>query len=108
MVKCRLRSGVWMVLATSLGACGAIDPYIYTPHEFDRNSPTFNKPPKDRDEVTICYNGIATSRGNGRRAGAAGMRQVRQDGAPQSRAFGDCPLLTPVEARFACVKAQAE
>lgn len=108
MVKCRLRSGVWMVLATSLGACGAIDPYIYTPHEFDRNSPTFNKPPKDRDEVTICYNGIATSEATVAELAQQECAKFGKTACREGRRFGNCPLLTPVEARFACVKAQAE
>ena len=86
-----------MALAIGPGACGAVDPYLYKADEFDRNSLTFNKQPADRDEATICHNGIFTS-------GAV----VAEMAARECGKFGKCPLLTPVEARFACRKSDAE
>ena len=74
-----------MALAIGPGACGAVDPYLYKADEFDRNSPTFNKQPADRDEATICYNGIVTSEAVVAEMAATGMRQVRQDGTSPRR-----------------------
>ena len=36
-------------------------PYVYKKDEFKRTAETFNKEPTDRDEVTICYNGMGTT-----------------------------------------------
>jgi hypothetical protein len=41
MTTHRLRRRLWMTLAIGLADCGAVDPYVYNPDEFNRNSPTF-------------------------------------------------------------------
>ena len=103
-----LRRGLSIMLAVGSGACGSVDPYVYKPDEFDRNSPTFNKQPADREEVTICYNAIITS------DAAVGEMAERECGKfgktarHRGDAFGKCPLLSPVHAHFACIKPDAE
>jgi hypothetical protein len=103
-----LRRRLWMALAIGLAACGAVDPYVYKPDEFNRNSPTFNKQPADRDEATICYNGVGTS--DATVAGLAEQECAKfgKTARLEGETFGNCPLLTPVEARFACVRTDAE
>ena len=103
-----LRPCLLIALAIGPGACGSVDPYLYKAYEFDRNSPTFNKQPADRDEATICYNGIVSSE-----AAVAGMAATEcgkfgKTAHRQGEAFGKCALLTPIEARFACLKSDAK
>jgi hypothetical protein len=103
-----VRPGLWIAVVTALAGCGATDAYVYKKDEFDRDAKTFNKEPKDRNEVTICYNGVGTS--DKRVADMAEQECVKfgKTARPENEVFGDCPLLTPIEARFACVKADAQ
>lgn len=103
-----LRPWLLIALAIGPGACGAVDPYLYKADEFDRNSPTFNKQPADRDEATICYNGIVASEAVVAEMAARECGKFGKTAHRQGEAFGRCPLLTPVEARFACLNSDAE
>jgi hypothetical protein len=69
---------------------------------------TFNKEPEDRGEVTICYNGVGTS--DKRLADMAGQDCAKfgKTARREEETFGVCPLLTPIEARFACVEADGQ
>ena len=101
----RLRSVFQIAVVATLAACGATEPYVYKKDEFNRNAKTFNKEPEDRSEVTICYNDLGTS---GKRVANMAEEECAKFGKTAGRdheTFGACPLLTPVEARFACVKA---
>ena len=95
------RSLPLVVLAVTLAAsgCGGTDAYVFQKKEFDRNRPDFGKPPTDRSELTICYNGAGTS--DGRVARMAGRFGKRAEAAGES--FGECPLLVPVAAHFTCL-----
>jgi hypothetical protein len=103
-----VRPGLWIAVVTALAGCGATDAYVYKKDEFDRDAKTFNKEPKDRNEVTICYNSVGTS--DKRVSDIAEQECVKfgKTARRENEVFGDCPLLTPIEARFACVKADGQ
>ena len=103
-----MRPGLWIGVAAALAGCGATDAYVYKKDEFNRNSKTFNKEPEDRSEVTICYNGLGTS---DKPVATMAEEECAKFGKTAHRdheTFGVCPLLAPVEARFACVKADGQ
>jgi hypothetical protein len=86
-----------------LGGCGATDPYIYKPREFDRRAPDFNKPITDRREVTLCYTAIGTTDRTLLRMAEEECARFGKRAEARSETFGPCPLLTPIAATFACV-----
>lgn len=96
------------MLAVGSGACGSADPYVYKHDEFDRNSPTFNKQPADRNEVTICYNAIVASHARLLEMAEQECGKFGKTARRQGESFGRCPLLTPVEGHFACTMSDAE
>ncbi len=49
------------LLAFAAAGCGLTDPYVFKADEFNRESPTFNKPLQDGQPVSICYNGFGTT-----------------------------------------------
>jgi hypothetical protein len=78
--------------------------YIYKEGEFNRNALDFNKEPKDRDKLTICYNKSDTS-----------PQDVLDMAKDECGKFGKsakfinqdrltCPLMNPIAANFTCVK----
>ena len=105
MTMRRVRSGLQIAVVVAVTGCGVTEPYAYKKDEFNRNAKTFNKEPEDRSEVTICYNGLGTS---DKRVANMAEEECAKFGKTARRGhetFGVCPILTPVEARFACVKA---
>ena len=108
MTMRRVRSGFHIAVVAALAGCGATEPYVYKKDEFNRNSKTFNKEPEDRSEVTICYNGVGTS--DKRLADMAGQDCAKfgKTARREEETFGVCPLLTPIEARFACIEADGQ
>lgn len=84
--------------------CGAADPYIYKKNEFDRESATFNKEPEDLSEVTVCYLSANTAFSTVTRMAEERCAQFGKEARFVGSGYGDCPLLTPTGARFACVK----
>lgn len=90
------------VLALAVSGCGSTDPYIYKQHEFNRNEKDFNKPVTDRDGVTFCYNGYANTDAQITRLAENECARFGKLAIRQEETFGDCPMLTPVQARFAC------
>ncbi|QLH40244.1 MAG: hypothetical protein HWD60_16665 [Defluviicoccus sp.] len=99
-VPCRVL-GILLVLAAA--GCGATDPYIYKFDEFNRGAKDFNVPVTDRDSVTICYNGVGTTDAQIARMAETECEQFGKVALRQLETFGNCPMFTPVEARFACL-----
>jgi hypothetical protein len=91
-----------VALALAVGSCGATEPYIYKHDEFNRSAEDFNKPLTDRNGVTICYNGIGTTDAEVARIAGNECARFGKFARFQEATFGDCPMLTPVQARFAC------
>lgn len=100
-----LRSLPLVVLAVTLAAsgCGGTDAYVFQKKEFDRNRPDFGKPPTDRSELTICYNGAGTSDGRVARMADEECGRFGKRAEAAGESFGECPLLVPVAAHFTCL-----
>ena len=107
----RLPSWLCLVLAVALAptltlgvaGCEATGPYVYKKDEFKRTAETFNKEPTDRDEVTICYNGLGTTDKQVETIAQQECGKFAKQALATGATFGVCPLMTPVEAQFACV-----
>ena len=80
-----------------------MDPYVYTAEEFNRNAPTFRKEPADRDQVTVCFSGLAASKATVDSMAAAACEKYGKVARNRRHSIGLCPLLTPWEAQFDCV-----
>ena len=85
-------------------SCVTGDPYIFKYGEFNRASPNFNKTPKDRKNVKICYNNASSDLSflqamAGKECGLYG-RVAKFD----KEDFLHCPISTPSGATFLCVK----
>jgi len=85
-----------------LAACGATEPYVFKPDEFDRTSSDFNQPVVDRDSVTICFNGWVTDDPEVAAIAQAECGKFGKTARARVDTFDRCPLLTPGEAEFAC------
>lgn len=91
-----------LLIAAVASGCGGTDPFVFRKNEFDRNDANFNKPLADREDVTICYNGMGTS---DRQVASLAEEECRRFGKLAEAAgesFGECPLLVPVAARYLC------
>ncbi|MBK8209868.1 MAG: hypothetical protein IPK78_07645 [Rhodospirillales bacterium] len=101
----KLRDLVCIVIVVALAGfgCGGTDAFVFKKNEFNRSDANFNKPLADRDDVTICFNGIGTS---DRRVALMAEEECGRFGKqaqPEGESFGECPLLVPVAARFLCL-----
>jgi hypothetical protein len=83
--------------------CGLTDPYIFKADEFNRDSPTFNKPRQDGEPVRICYNGIGTTDFKLQQLADAECARFGKRAQQIDDTVYRCPLLVPREAIFACV-----
>jgi hypothetical protein len=93
-----------LAFVLGLGGCGETRPYIYKRDEFNRKSETFNKEPKDRDSVTICYNELSTTAEIVFEMANTECAKYGKQARRTYQDFGDCPIATPMEAHFACDK----
>ena len=91
-------------LMLMLSACGALDPYVYNPNEFDRQSAGFNLDPSDISEVSICYQSLVTDRESVVALAEERCRAFDRSAELLGTGYGYCPLLTLTRARFACVR----
>ena len=92
------------VLVLLLSACGAIDPYVYDPGEFDRQSAEFNVEPTDMSELSICYQPLVTDRVSVVALAEERCQQVDRSAELLKTGYGRCPLATSARAHFACVR----
>lgn len=108
--RMKVRDLVCIVIAIALTGfgCGGTNAYVFKKNEFNRNDANFNKPLADRDDVTICFNGVGTS---DRRVALLAEEECGRFGKraqPDGNSFGECPLLVPVAARFLCLPDPAQ
>ena len=92
-----------LLLLLWLSACGATDPYVYNPGEFNRQSAGFNADPADISEVSICYQPLMTDRESVVTVAEERCREFDRTAEFLSTGHGRCPLATFARARFACV-----
>lgn len=87
-----------------LAGCAAdLQPHIYIPEEFDRTRPDFNKPLKDRGEVIICFNKLKTTPQKIANMAALECSRFNKNAEFVKQEALNCPLLTPIAARYNCV-----
>lgn len=91
-----------LALAVGLAACGS--PYVYKKDEFDRESETFGETPEDRDFVTICYSHWESTPERALEIAEDECGKYGKTARFADQRFYNCPLNTPVEATFACIK----
>lgn len=94
----------FLVAAISLGGCSNQQAYIYKADEFNRDSPTFNKDPVDRENVQICYNKLATNVDELLQMAATECGRYGKTARFQGHDYLECPLTTPARATFACLR----
>lgn len=105
MVSNDLRLAVLcLTLAVAIAACAETRPYVYKRDEFNREAMDFNREPEDRDSVTICYNELGTTPEVVFELANTECGKYAKRARPTHQSFGDCPIVTPVEAHFACDK----
>lgn len=92
------------LLLLPLAACGATEPYVYKADEFNRNRPSFNRPPVDPSEVGVCYNGMTTRPESVRALAEEHCQAYDKRAQLADEILTSCPLLTPAGAVFRCVK----
>jgi hypothetical protein len=86
------------------GGCAATEPYVYRAHEYDRESPSFNKEITDRESVTVCYNCLVSTDASVYAIATAECGRFGKGAEVDQERFGVCPLFVPIEARFRCVR----
>jgi hypothetical protein len=91
-----------IALAVAAAGCGATDPHVYKFDEFNRSAKDFNAPVTDREGVTFCYNGVGTTDSQIARMAETECARFGRVARFEEETFGDCPMLTPVQARFTC------
>lgn len=91
-----------LVLAMGLAACGS--PYVYKKDEFDRESDKFGKEPEDRNFVTICYSHWESTPEQALEIAESECGKYGKTARLTDQRFYNCPLTTPVEATFSCIK----
>ncbi|MFO1127846.1 MAG: hypothetical protein U1E66_05340 [Rhodospirillales bacterium] len=100
--RCRLAAAV---LTLALAGCGWTDPYVFKGDEFNRDSPTFNKPRADGEPVSICFNGIGTTDLKLQQMADAECARYGKKAQLVDTTVRRCPLAVPQEAVFSCVAA---
>lgn len=93
-----------LLAALLVAGCGATEAYVYKARAFDRDAPDFNREPADRTELTICYGAMFTATDAVARLAEAECGRFGRRAVARNEGFGVCPMLTPTEARFDCVR----
>lgn len=95
-------SVILAVLLAGLTA-GCTNAFVYKKNEFNRNDPNFNKPVTERDDVAICFRGLGASDGHVARLAQEECSRFGKIAVADGETFGECPLFTPLAARFLCI-----
>ena len=85
-------------------ACTSSDPFIFNPHEFNRESSQFNKITQDLESIKICHK-HGSNQGN--KISTIAQKKCGEYGKIATFVKKDllhCPLLTPAGSIFYCVK----
>lgn len=96
-------SVILAVLLAGLTVGCTSNAFVYKKNEFNRNDPNFNKQITDRDDVAICFRGFGTSDGHVARLAQDECSRFGKIAVANGEDFGECPLFTPVAARFLCI-----
>ena len=99
----RLPSPSTVVLCLVLAGCSA-SPFVYKDNEFDRSAPDFAGEPENISAVTVCYSKVNTAPEDVLDVAQAECAKVGKKPRFSNQDYENCPLLTPVSARFTCIK----
>ena len=84
--------------------CTSSNPYIYKLNEFNRASKDFNRIPKDRKSIKICYSKFSTKLSDLQKMAQKECGLYGKIARFQEHDFLHFPLLTPTGATFICLK----
>lgn len=87
-----------------LAACGATEPFIDDPHAFDRAAPEFGQEPEDITEVAFCFSPTRTTLDDVVAMAEARCAEFGREARYTGGNYHQCPLLTPRQAEFDCVR----
>lgn len=99
-----MNSFISLALAFFLAACGATEPHVYKPNEFNREHPTFNLAPVDMAGLGVCYNSVTTTPDKVQALAEEQCQAFGKRARFADQSLASCPLLTPAGAMFRCVK----
>ena len=100
-----IKIGILMFVVVFIATgCTTSSPYIYKPNEFNRTSPDFNKIPKDRKSIKICYSELATELSDVQKLAQKECGLYGKFARFQEYDFLHCPLMTPTGAAFNCFR----
>ena len=103
------RNGVKIFILTVVAVfltagCTMSNPYVYKHNEFDRTSPDFNRTPKDRKSIKICYSKLSTKLSDLQKMAQKECGLYGKIARFQEHDFLHCPLMTPTGATFNCLR----
>ena len=84
--------------------CAETEPYVYSESEFDREAKGFGKELADISVVEICYSKHSTTVQALEELANARCGEYGKVARYRAQGYGQCPLMTPVHAIFACLK----
>ena len=93
-----------VVVVFIAAGCTTSNPYIYKPNEFNRASPDFNRIPKDRKSVKICYSKFSTKLRDLQNMAQKECGLYGKIARFQEHDFLHCPLMTSTGATFNCLR----
>ena len=101
----RMKIVILMVVVVFIAAgCTTSNPYIYKHNEFKRESPDFNRIPKDRKSIKICYSELSTKLSDVQKMAQNECGLYGKVARFQEHDFLHCPLMTPTMATFNCLR----
>ncbi len=92
-----------VVVVFIAAGCTTSNPYIYKPNEFNRASTDFNRIPKDRKNIKICYSKLSTKLIDLEKMAQKECGLYGKIARFQELDFLHCPLMTPTGATFNCL-----
>ena len=93
----------FVVVIFAMG-CTTSNPYIFKPNEFNRVSPDFNRTPKDRKTIKICYDKFSSKLSDVQKLAQEGCSIYGKIARFKERDFLHCPLMTPIGVTFNCLR----
>ena len=100
-VKNLILTVVVIIIATG---CETSVPYIFKPNEFNRASTDFNRTPKDRKNIKICYSRFSSKLSDLQNMAQKECGAYGKIARFQEHDFLHCPIMTPSGATFNCLR----
>ena len=103
------RNGIKIFILTVVvvfiaAGCTASTPYIFKQNEFNRALPDFNRIPKDRKSIKICYSKFSTKPSDLQKMAEKECGLYGKIARFKEHDFLHCPLTTSTGATFNCLR----